>query len=409
MKPQILFLAHRIPYPPNRGDKMRSWHLIRHLGRFATVHLAAFADDEADAAHLPALREAMGGALGEAFVDPIRRNRFAWAARALVRREPLAVTAFHGRAMQRFVARIIAERPIAAAVGFSVQMAQFVPANRRFPFVMDFCDFDSAKYAQYSATGLLRDLVFKREAVRLLAFEKKAATHADVGLFVSDVEVDLFRKAGAPAGADLRTLANGIDMDFYDAAAGFARLAPAPDGPLIVFTGQMDYRPNVDAVVGFALDVLPRVHAVRPDVRFAIVGRKPVPAVTELADLDGVIVTGEVDDVRPWLAAAALVVTPLKVARGVQNKVLEAMAMARPVVASTGAFLGIDAEPGRDLIVADGPEAQAEAVLGLLADEGRAREIGRAARRRMEDGYSWDAQLAPLAAMLGLAGRRDAA
>lgn len=410
MKPEILFLAHRIPYPPNRGDKMRSWHLIRHLGRFATVHLAAFADDEADAAHLPALRDAMGGALGEAFVDPIGRNRFAWAARALVRGEPMAVTAFQSQAMTRFVARIFAERPIAAAIGFSVQMAQFVPSDRRFPFVMDFCDLDSAKYAQYSASSPLRALVYKREAAKLLDFEKKAAVRADIGLFVSDVEADLFRKAGAPAGADIRTLANGIDMDFYDPAAGFAPLAPAPDNPLIVFTGQMDYRPNIEAVVAFAREVLPRVHAVRPDVRFAIVGRKPVPAVTALAGEEaGVIVTGEVEDVRPWLAAAALVVAPLKVARGVQNKVLEAMAMARPVVASTGAFLGIDAQPGRDLIVADGAEAQSQAVLELLADEDRAREMGGAARRRMEQGYSWDAQLAPLAAMLGLAGRREAA
>ena len=409
MKPEILFLAHRIPYPPNRGDKMRSWQLIRHLGRFATVHLAAFADDEADAAHLPALREAMGGALGEAFVEPIGRNRLAWAARALVRGEPMAVTAFQSQAMRRFVARIFAERPIAAAIGFSVQMAQFVPSERRCPFVMDFCDFDSAKYAQYAAKGSLRGLVYKREAATLLAFEKKAAARADIGLFVSDAEADLFRKAGAPAGADIRTLANGIDMDFYDPAAGFAPLAPAPGGPLIVFTGQMDYRPNVDAVVAFAREVLPRIHALRPDVAFAIVGRKPAPAVTALANRDGVIVTGEVEDVRPWLAAAALVVAPLDVARGVQNKVLEAMAMARPVVASTGAFLGIDAKPGRDLVVADGAKAQAEAVLALLADEGRARDMGRAARRRMEQGYGWDARLAPLAAMLGLAGRREAA
>jgi sugar transferase (PEP-CTERM/EpsH1 system associated) len=403
MRPEILFLAHRIPYPPNRGDKMRSWHLIRHLGTLATVHLAAFADDEADAAHLPALREAMGGALGEAHVEIFSRHRARWATRALARRQPIAVSAFYSGAVARFVARLAAERELAALFAFSVQMAQFVPRDWRRPFVMDFVDFDSAKYAQYGVEGSLRSLIYRREARRLLAFEKKAAARADIGLFVSDVEIDLFREAGAPPGADLRALANGIDMDFYDPAAAFAGLAPAPEGPLIVFTGQMDYRPNIEAVTGFAEDVLPRIRAVRPDARFAIVGRKPVPAVARLAERDDVIVTGEVADVRPWLAAASLVAAPLHVARGIQNKVLEAMAMARPVVASTGAFLGIHAEPGRDLIVADGADAQAEAVLALLADEGRAGEIGRAARRRMEEGYSWDAQLAPLAGMLGLA------
>jgi sugar transferase (PEP-CTERM/EpsH1 system associated) len=403
MKPEILFLAHRIPYPPNRGDKMRSWHLIRHLGTLATVHLAAFADDEADAGHLPALREAMGGALGEAHIETFSHSRVRWATRALTRRHPIAVSAFHSGAVARFAARLAAERDLAALFAFSVQMAQFVPRGWRRPYVMDFVDFDSAKYAQYGAEGSWRSLVYRREARRLLAFEKAAAARADIGLFVSDVEIDLFRQAGAPAGADLRALPNGIDMTFYDPAASFAPLTPAPDGALIVFTGQMDYRPNIEAVTGFAEDVLPRIRAVRPDARFAIVGRKPVPAVTQLAERAGVIVTGEVADVRPWLAAAALVAAPLNVARGIQNKVLEAMAMARPVVASTGAFLGIHAEPGRDLIIADGAEAQAEAALSLLADPERATEIGRAARRRMEAGYSWHAQLAPLAGMLGLA------
>lgn len=403
MKPEILFLAHRIPYPPNRGDKMRSWHLIRHLGTLATVHLAAFADDEADAGHLPALREAMGGALGEAHIETFNHNRARWAARALARRHPIAVSAFYSGAMARFVARIAAERAPAALFAFSVQMAQFVPRGWRRPFVMDFVDFDSAKYAQYGVEGSLRSLVYRREARRLLAFEKAAAARADIGLFVSEVEIDLFRGAGAPASADLRALPNGIDMDYYDPAARFAPLATASDGPLIVFTGQMDYRPNIEAVTGFAEAVLPRIRAVRPDAGFAIVGRKPAPAVTALAEREGVIVTGEVADVRPWLAAASVVTAPLHVARGIQNKVLEAMAMARPVVASTGAFLGIDAEPGRDLIVADGAAAQAEAVLALLGEEARAAEMGRAARRRMEEGYSWPAQLAPLGGMLGLA------
>jgi sugar transferase (PEP-CTERM/EpsH1 system associated) len=403
MKPEVLLLVHRIPYPPNRGDKMRSWHITRELGRHATVHLAALADDEADAAHLPALREAMGGSLGEAFVEPMATRRFAWAARALLRREPLVIAAFHSKSLDGFVRRILRERPIAGIYAFSIQMAQFVPGDRAFPFVMDFVDFDSAKYADYSASGSLRHrLLYRREAATMLKAETEAAARADVSLLVSDAEADLFRSRAAPAGADVRTLPNGIDLDYYDADAGFPPLDIAAGGPLIIFTGQMSYRPNVEGVARFADGALPLIQAARPDVRFAIVGRNPTPAVLELADRDGIIVTGEVADVRPWLAAAGVVVAPLDIARGVQNKVLEAMAMGRPVVASSAAFLGIDAKPGRDLLVADGPRAQADAILSLLDDAPRAALIGKAARLRMEQGYGWDAQLAPLAAMLGL-------
>lgn len=404
---EILFLAHRIPYPPNRGDKMRSWHLLRHLGRFAKVHLGAFADDEADAANLGALREAMGGALGEAYIEP-RHRRKSWPIRALVRNEPASVAAFHGTGMDAFAERMLARPQVSAAFAFSIQMAQFVPAGCGRRFVMDFVDFDSAKYADYAAASRSPyKLVLLREAWRLRAYERSVAARADVSLFVSEAEAALFREEADPRGADVRALSNGIDLDFYDPAAALPPLEPV-GGPLIVFTGQMDYQPNVEAVRAFARDVMPAVRDEIPEARFAIVGRRPVAAVRELDGRDGVIVTGEVADVRPWLAAASVVVAPLRIARGVQNKVLEAMAMGRPVVASSGAFEGIEARPGRDLLVADGPEAQIEAVRSLLGEEARASEIGRAARRRMIEGYGWEARLAPLAAMLGLA-RREAA
>jgi len=145
MKPELLFLAHRIPYPPDRGDKIRSWHVLKHLGQFATVHLACFADDEADAAHLPALREAMGGSLGEAFVTPISANKLLWLAKAYAQRLTINEAAMSSAGLQQFVDRIVAERPVAGLYAFSVQMARFVPDGFRRPFVMDFVDFDSAK------------------------------------------------------------------------------------------------------------------------------------------------------------------------------------------------------------------------------------------------------------------------
>jgi sugar transferase (PEP-CTERM/EpsH1 system associated) len=409
MKPDLLFLAHRIPFPPDRGDKIRSWHVLRHLARHATVHLACFADDEADAAHLPALREALGGALGETFVAPINPNKLLWVAKAYTGRLTINEAAMSSAGLQAFVDRILAERPVAGLYAFSVQMARYVPAGFRRPFVMDFVDFDSAKYADYARKGgLASRLVYEREARKMFALEKATAERADVGLFVSEAEAALFRAGAELPRADIRALSNGIDLAFFDPGAAFAPLEPQ-GGPLIVFTGQMNYRPNIEAVTAFADEVLPKLRAARPDLAFAIVGRRPPPAVAALAGRPGVIVTGEVPDVRPWLAAAALVAAPLRIARGIQNKVLEAMAMARPVVASPGAFEGIDALPGRDLLVAEGAEAQAQAILSLLDVPATAKAMGRAARRRMVEHYSWDARLAPLAAMLGLDARRAAA
>jgi len=400
----ILFLAHRIPFPPNRGDKIRSWHVLKHLAGLSRVHIGCFADDEADAAHLRALREALGGALGEAHVEVRTRSRAAAGARALIERRPVSLSLFDSAPLRAFVGRMLERESVGAVFAFSGQMAQFVPERLRQRFIMDFGDVDSEKFAQYAdeGAGPMR-WVNRREGRTLLAFERATAARADLSLFVSEAEAALFR--GRTGLANIRALSNGIDTGHFDPAAGFPRLDAAArgDGPLILFTGQMDYAPNADAVAGFARDVLPHV----PGARFVIAGRDPLPSVKALAG-DRVVVTGAVPDMRSWLARADVVVAPLRLARGIQNKVLEAMAMARPVVASSAAFEGIDAEPGRDLIVADGAGAQAEAVRALLVDPDRAAAIGHAARRRMEEGYSWDARLAPLAAMLGLAERKAA-
>jgi len=403
MTPEILFLAHRIPFPPDRGDKIRSWHLLEHLGRLGRVHLACFADDAADAAHLTALRQKMGGRLGEAHVEVRTTSKAVAGARALLEGRPVSLTLFDSAPMRRFVADILARPSVGTVFAFSGQMAQFVPERIMQRFVMDFGDMDSAKFASYSEQGGPLAAIHRREAVKLFAFERSVADRADISLFVSDAEAGLFREKVELGGADIRALQNGVDLHYYDPDAEFERLDRS--GPLIVFTGQMDYAPNVDAVAWFADEVLPLV----PEARFAIVGRKPPEQVARLGARDRVEVTGQVADIRSWLAAADVVVAPLRIARGIQNKVLEAMAMGRPVVASRAAFEGIEAEAGRELIVADSAEDQADAIRTLLADRPVAEALGRAARRRMAEAYRWDKRLAPLAGMIGAAGRRAAA
>ena len=384
----ILFLAHRVPYPPDRGDKIRSYNILKHLSRTHRVHLGTFADDEADMIHAEALRPLVH----RLHVEMRTRGKGASLLRGLLTRAPASVAAYASRGMDGFVDTVLAEQSIDRVYIFSGQMAQYAPEDR--PFLMDFVDVDSAKFASYAddASGPMRR-VWRREAKRLAAFEREVAGRAVVSLFVSEAEAALFRERTGLSAECVQALENGIDLDLY-------RPEPHVSGaaPLIVFTGQMDYFPNAAAAIGFAKQAFPIVRAAHPTARFAIVGRKPDPALTGLGE--GVEVVGEVPDVQPWLARADVVVAPLRIARGVQNKVLEAMAMARPVVASPQAYEGIEAEPGRELIVANGWAAEGEAVAALIADPARAEAIGAAARARIEARYGWDARLAPLDAML---------
>jgi polysaccharide biosynthesis protein PslH len=375
---ELLFLAHRLPYPPDRGDRIRSWHVLKALAKLGPVHVCTLIDDEADRAHV-AMVESVA-----ASVTVVRRRKSKLAAMsgALSTGGSASVAAFIDKDLMAEVSARL--QSVDTVYAFSSQMAAYVPADFTGRFVMDFVDMDSAKFAAMGFAG-------RQEAKRLLAWEVATAKRADVSLFVSEAEAALFtRETGLPA----QVMGNGIDLEHFAPEA-----VPALDTlqPLIVFTGQMDYAPNVEAVVGFAQDTLLKIQNVIPDAIFAIVGRAPTAAVRALAR-PSVIVTGEVQDTRPWLAAAAVFVAPLRIARGVQNKILEAMAMGKACVVSPSAAEGIDAVDGRDLIVADDP---AEAVIALLRDPERVRCIGLSARVRMATCYGWDAQMAPLAGFVG--------
>ncbi|WP_294189368.1 TIGR03087 family PEP-CTERM/XrtA system glycosyltransferase [uncultured Sphingomonas sp.] len=379
----ILFLAHRVPFPPDRGDKIRSFHVLRHLAKRARVHLVAFADDPRDLTPPAEFRDL----LGECVVVERTKPRWRAGIEALASGRPLSLTAFDDPHVRAVVARIVLERRIDRVYAFSGQMAQYLPEG--LPAVMDFVDADSAKFAAFAedASGVAR-WMYRREARLLGAYERAVTARVEASLFVSAEEAALVPGA--------RAMENGIDTGFFDPAASF--VPASGQGRLIVFTGQMDYKPNIDAVVSFARDVLPRIRVRHPDVRFAIVGRAPVREVRALAG-EAVIVTGEVPDVRGWLAAADVVVAPLRLARGIQNKVLEAMAMVRAVVASTAAAEGID-HAGTIRVTAG--EGMGQAVNALLDDPVTARLLGQAARARVQARYAWDACLAPLDAMMSL-------
>lgn len=387
----ILFIAHRIPYPPDRGDKIRAFNILKHLSSRKRVHVVAFADDSND------LKQKKGLKAYTASQSIIWRAKPRWIAalQALVQRRPVSLTAFENRPVREAVEAVLARHAIDTIFVYSSQMAQYLPAKPRQQVIMDFVDMDSAKFEAYAKSSRgLTQWMMQREAGLLLAHDRGVAGRVDTSLFVSEEEAALFRTR--TAARRVFAVENGIDTEFFDPAACFKQIESADS--LIVFTGQMDYRPNIEAVTWFAETILPHVRLAHPNARFAIVGRNPTDAVKALGREPGVIVTGAVDDVRGWLAAAAVVVAPLKLARGVQNKVLEAMAMARPVVASAAAAEGID--HGNTIRLGSTVGEIADAVSALLADPDAANALGAAARAQVKRRYGWKARLRVLDTIL---------
>jgi len=409
---EILFIAHRLPFPPDRGDKIRSHYLLRHLAGLGPVHVACFADDEADAVHegeLAALAQS------HCLVPRSRPLPLAGLA-ALATGRPVSLAAFADGRLQAYVDRVAATRPLAAIVVFSGQMGQYVPAGWTGPLVVDFVDVDSAKFGAYAAAARgPMSWVHAREDRLLRAEEGRLAARADASLLVSEPEAELFRTRLGPdrqGRCKVVAIGNGIDVAAYDpeAVAPEPRMAAMP-GPRVIFTGQMDYPPNVAAVVRAASRIMPLVRRFLPAATFHVVGRKPAAEVMALHGSNGCHVWGRVDDIRPWLRAADIALVPLEIARGVQNKVLEAMAMASPVVATTAAATGIAAPAGQAMAMVDDDDALAAAVIRLAQDRHAAGEMGRTARAQVTANHEWAAMLAPVAGLLGRAAgeARDAA
>lgn len=392
----LLFLPHRLPYPPDKGDKVRSFHLLRHLTARHRVYVGTFVDDPLDEPHVPALR-ALCADLHVERIEP-RRARIASAA-GLFNGEPLTMCYYRNKRLAEWVDRTITTRDIDAAVVFSSSMAPYLDRHPRLPALVDFVDVDSAKWREYAPRHRWPlSWIYAREARRLLVAERRIAARAAYAFFATAKEAALFHGLAPEVRAKVGHFDNGVDAD---------RFAPDPNvrSPYaehelpVVFTGAMDYWPNVDAVVWFASEVLTRLRERRPELRFHIVGRNPTDDVRALAG-DAVSVSGTVPDVRPYLQHALAVVAPLRLARGIQNKILEAMAMGRPVVAAKSCVEAMTAVPGRELLAAGDADDWVAAVERVLSHPSAAAEIGAAARRCVLDNYSWPAHLATLDAHL---------
>lgn len=385
----ILYLVHRLPYPPNKGDKVRSYHLLKHLAAQHQVFLGTFVDDPADMEHVETVRS-FCRELHVARLDP----KFAKirSLTALPTNDPLSLSYYRNGALQTWVDRICRQHKIDAVVVFSSPMAQYSESIPQLPIVVDFVDVDSEKWTQYAPNHRWpMSWLYRREGRTLLEYERKIAAQSVRSFFVTDAEVALFTQLAPECADRVDAMCNGVDANYF--APDTARPTPySPNEIPLVFTGAMDYLPNVDAVRWFTAEMLPILRERWPQVHFYIVGRSPTAEVLALADT-GVTITGTVPDVRPYIQHAAVVIAPLRIARGIQNKILEAMAMSRPVVASTECAAAVDAIFGQELLTATTPSDFFDVIDGLLKDAERSARIGQAARQRVLSRYSWDAHL----------------
>lgn len=391
---EILFLCHRIPYPPDKGDKIRSHALLKHLAKRHRVHLACFVDDPSDMAHAETVRRMAGGEC--LFVPLGRAAKLLSAARAVLTGQPITTAWFGSRAITEWISALLSTRRIDRTVAFSSAMAPYVLDNAQLDSgraVLDLVDIDSDKWRQYAAhLHGARRWIYRREAAQLFELERAAARRFGATLLVSRYEANSFTAMVPEAASRISAVANGVDREYF-APGRFPNPFPAVDIP-IVMTGRMDYHPNADGAEWFFHEVLPVLAKDLPKARFYVVGGNP-PASLRALSGPNLVVTGQVEDVRPYLQHAAAVVAPLRIARGVQNKVLEAMAMAKPVVATQAATRALDVVPGVHLWVEDSPSGFASAVVAAV--EGLDRfHIARSARNYVERYHDWASNLAAL-------------
>ena len=390
----ILFLAHRVPFPPNRGDKIRAHHLLKKLAQLGGLHVGCFAESDEDRAGKAELDH-----IAETHCIVNRSKPLVLAGvEAVLAGKPVSLTAFLSARLESWVRETIAGHAIDTIVIFSGQMGQYVPDDFDGRVIIDLCDVDSAKFENYAEAGE-RVWLNAREARLLAREEERLAARADATILISEAEAALFKgRLNQPSKANVQVIGNGIDAAFFNPGS----VTPLPamrtsPGPHFTFTGQMDYRPNEQAVLWAIENLMPALRARHTDAHFHVVGRNPTAALLSQDGKPGVTVWGEVPDVRPFIAGADCVLAPLLIARGVQNKVLEAMAMARPVLLTPEAATGIVAEDGAHWMIehAD-PKAMATRFDALWSDRSARERMGLAAREFVLSHHAWDAMLAPL-------------
>ncbi len=395
--PKILYLVHRVPYPPNRGDRIRSFHLLEFLAARAEVHLAFLSEEPDPSDAIGALQEHCTRVEAVGLNRPMRWVRAAWsAARGRTATEGL----FRSPRLAKTIRDWSEQTRFDAVVVFCSSMVQYLdaPGLEGVPTVVDLVDVDSQKWLDYAEkAGGLKRFLYRLEGRRLRRLEGSLADRVDAVTLVSPEEVEIYRTFRQTD--RVHAIANGVDLDYFRPEEP----GETDESQRLVFVGALDYRANIDGVEWFCRNVWPELHRRRPEATFTLVGSNPLPDARRLAELPGVELAADVPDVRPYLARAGVVVVPLRIARGIQNKVLEALAMGRPVVASPPSLEGLDVEPGVDLLQADEAGQWIENIEKLLDNRELRRRLGESGRTHVEQDRCWAARMKPFATLLGLA------
>ena len=380
----VLFLSQRVPYPPTRGDKIITWRMVQRLHSQHDVTCLAFAHDEDDVVGARELRR-----FGIRIVTVPYRPFLGLikSAYAMMSDRPLTTSFFGSRRMASELKNRMRKADL--AIAFSSSMGSYLLDWPSVPRILHFCELDSDKWRQYAnRTRPPMQWVYEREARVLEALERRLASEMNANIVCTELERRVFVERIPNAACTV--MRNGVDLEY------FSTDGLAPERGHIVFTGVMNYLPNIDACQWFAGSVLPRIVRRHPEARFSIVGSAPSSGVRRLTKDPRVTVTGRVPDTRPYLRRAAVVVAPLRIARGIQNKVLEGLAMGVPVVATSIAVQGVNGVSRRDYLVADDADAMAEEVGGLLADDQARSALGARGRAFVEANYNWDESLRTL-------------
>ena len=396
-KEPLLFLVHRIPYPPNKGDKIRSYNLLKFLSQYYDIYLGAFIDDPDDQHYKSNVEAFCKGVYLESF-KPLMAKLTSLS--GLIRKEALSIPYYSSTNMQKWVDITIEKNAIKQCLAFSSPMAQFLQNTSHNTLnIMDFVDIDSDKWQQYCNThkGIM-NWVYTREARYLFEYEKQVAKEFSASVFVSQQEAQLFQKMVPEVAEKIHGISNGVDIDYFK--ADFVSDSPYhADKKVLVFTGAMDYWANCDAVIWFAEDIFPKLHKENPNFEFYIVGSKPTEQVIALKSIPGVYVTGRVEDIRPYIKHAFVCVAPLRIARGIQNKVLEAMAMGKAVIATQNAIEGIELPNILKDQVCHSVDDQIEMIRHLMDNESR-QAIEICSSQWIIEHYSWSNTLKPLITLI---------
>ena len=390
---KLLFLVHRLPYPPNKGDKISSYNMLRFFCQRWQVSVGAFIDDPEDWRHATVVEQMSQNS----YFVPLRTTDKLFASLiSFFSGKPISVEIYNKRAFRRWIQRQIRENRPDAILVYSGAMAQFVAAHadeENIPFVFNLEDVDSEKWRAYAEQKRPpMSWVYRREARRLLSFERAMAQLADATILISQAEAELFRQLCPESADKIHNRHQGVDSDFFRPDCTMAN-PYEPGEKVFVFTGAMDYWPNVEAVTWFCDHVLAEIRAEEPSFTFYIVGMRPAPEVLRLAERGGVKVTGAVEDVRPYLQHAIAACLPLRIARGIQNKALEALSMELPVLATPEALTGI-VDDSQEMIIMTADEARLrKEALALLA---KGRQANRAGRELVLAQFDWEANLRKL-------------